>query len=182
MAYYIALALLTIAYSLPHAVLTILLLKKGISISDIMLIQAVYSFAVLISEYPSGLFADLHSKKTLFIISKFFLLSMFFLVIYTNSFVAMAIAWFMYGVSSALDSGTVDVEIINGLKMGHHGINSFVENSNRLGFLAMLIGSTIGSFTYYIFGVNFYWISIVLTVFSILVIGLFFTEQNYGRQ
>lgn len=178
MYYYLSVFLVTIAYSLPHAVLTILLLDKGISVSSIMLIQAFYSLAILISEYPSGILADLYSKKNLFLISKLFLIVMFIIVIYFNSFIMMAIAWFIYGIASALDSGTIDVYLINKIKNSDKQIDPFIRNDNRISFISMIIGSSIGSFCYYFLGIYFYWISIIFVVLAILVIYFFFKEEN----
>lgn len=178
MYYYLSVFLVTIAYSLPHAVLTILLLDKGISVSSIMLIQAFYSLAILISEYPSGILADLYSKKNLFLISKLFLIVMFIIVIYFNSFIMMAIAWFIYGIASALDSGTIDVYLINKIKKSDKQIDPFIRNDNRISFISMIIGSSVGSFCYYFFGIYFYWISIIFVVLAILVIYFFFKEEN----
>lgn len=176
--YYLSLLLVTISYSLPHAVLTILLLDKGISISSIMLIQGFYSLAILFSEYPSGIIADMYSKKSLFLISKLLLALMFIIVIYFNSFIMMALAWFIYGIASALDSGTIDVAIINDLKSENIPIDSFIKNDNRISFVSMIIGSSIGSFSYYILGVYFYWISIFFVILSILIIYFFFKEDK----
>lgn len=76
--FYLAYVCMVISISLPHAVLTVLLLKKGLSLSQILIVQSVYSFTILVSEYPSGLLADLYSKKKLFLISKVCLIVMFF--------------------------------------------------------------------------------------------------------
>lgn len=59
--FYLATILTTLAASLPHAVLTVLLFAKGLSLTQIMLVQATYSLVILVSEYPSGLLADLYS-------------------------------------------------------------------------------------------------------------------------
>ncbi|MCQ2883930.1 hypothetical protein JT193_04965 [Helicobacter pylori] len=53
LAYYGANFLLIIAQSLPHAILTPLLLSKGLSLSEILLVQTFFSFCVLVAEYPS---------------------------------------------------------------------------------------------------------------------------------
>lgn len=176
--YYVSLVLLTIAISLPHSVLTVLLLAKGITLSQIMIIQAGYSFAVLISEYPSGLIADMYSKKMVFICSKLFLLLMFCLVISINNFWMLLTAWFMYGISSALDTGTIEAEIINQLKLSGMQIDKFISNSNGLNFIALLIGSSIGSFIYYAIGIKLYWISIILTIISTICVGIFYKGET----
>lgn len=178
--FYIAFILITIASSLPHSVLTVLLFQKGLSLSQIMIVQAVYSLAILLSEYPSGLLADIYSKKNLFIISKFFLILMFILVLCGKNIVVMSIAWFFYGISSALDSGTIDAEIINDLKTlnQENKVSKFISNTNRFNFISLLIGSTIGSWIYYRIGIRFYFISILLTLLSILIIQIFYLEHS----
>ena len=145
-----------------------------------MIVQAVYSLAILLSEYPSGLLADIYSKKNLFIISKFFLILMFILVLCGKNIVVMSIAWFFYGISSALDSGTIDAEIINDLKTlnQENKVSKFISNTNRFNFISLLIGSTIGSWIYYRIGIRFYFISILLTLLSILIIQIFYLEHS----
>lgn len=176
--YYVSLVLLTVAISLPHSVLTVLLLSKEVTLPQIMIIQAGYSFAVFISEYPSGLISDIYPKKLVFVYSKFFLLVMFFLVIYMNSFWMLFIAWFMYGISSALDTGTIDAEIINNLRLSEGYIDKFISNANRLNFISLLIGSSIGSFIYYKIGIRFYWVSILLTITSIICVTFFYKGES----
>ena len=56
--------LATIAYTLPHSILTVLLLSKGLSISQILLIQSAYSLAIILCEFPSGMLADTWSRKS----------------------------------------------------------------------------------------------------------------------
>ncbi|MSE05555.1 MFS transporter, partial [Lactobacillus salivarius] len=130
--FYIAYVCMVIAIAFPHAVLTILLLKKGLSISQILIVQAAYSCAILISEYPSGVLADLYSKKRLFLVSKICLIAMFLIIIGSKSFIFMVLAWILYGISSALDSGTIDAEIINTLKQNNSAnkVPKFISNIN----------------------------------------------------
>ena len=56
---------------------TITVLKQlGLSLSQIMLIQVGYSLAIILIEYPSGILADIYSRKLIFILScKLFLSS-----------------------------------------------------------------------------------------------------------
>ena len=95
--FYLATTLTTLAASLPHAVLTVLLFAKGLSLTQIMLVQATYSLVILVSEYPSGLLADLYSKKVLFLWAKVFLSGMFLLVWLGESFQTILLAWACYG-------------------------------------------------------------------------------------
>ncbi|MCH4169726.1 MAG: MFS transporter [Lactobacillus sp.] len=181
--YYVATLLLIISGALPHAVLTIILLNKGLTLSQIMLVQAGFSLAIMLSEYPSGLLADTFSRKKIFLISKLFMIAMFLMVIYGNSFSGMVLAWFLYGIANALDSGTIDADLINHLKEGHAelGLSKFIKNNNRLSFLALLIGSTIGSLLYYQVGIKFYFLSILLTLTAIGLVAILYDEKNMNK-
>ncbi|RHW53774.1 MFS transporter [Lactobacillus bombicola] len=179
--YYFSIFLISLGVALPHSVLTVLLIKKGLSLSSIMVVQAIYSLAVLVGEYPSGLIADMFSKKAVFIISKFLLLIMFLAVIYFNNVIYIAIAWFIYGISSALDSGTLDAELINDLKIENLGVEKFIGTTNKLSFVAELIGSTIGSFIFYRIGVSFYWLSIILTLLAVFITVVGFKEVTINH-
>ncbi|MSE07979.1 MFS transporter [Lactobacillus salivarius] len=170
--FYIAYVCMVIAIAFPHAVLTILLLKKGLSISQILIVQAAYSCAILISEYPSGVLADLYSKKRLFLVSKICLIAMFLIIIGSKSFIFMVLAWILYGISSALDSGTIDAEIINTLKQNNSAnkVPKFISNINRLDFIALIIGGSVGSWLYYTVGIKFYYFSIFLVLLCMILI------------
>lgn len=186
--YLLSYALTTIATSFPHAVLTIILFQKALSLSQIMIVQATYSAAVLLFEYPSGLLADMYSKKKLFIISRILLLGMMLIIIFMSGLLWMCLAWFIYGISSALDSGTLDADIINSLKAlkKDNKLSKFISLSNQLDFISLLVGSTIGSWFYYLIGIKFYFIGIGLTILSIVFIissykefsNIFFTNKT----
>ena len=55
--------LVIVAYSMPHSILTVILLANQLSVSQILLIQSAYSIAIVLFELPSGLLADNHSRK-----------------------------------------------------------------------------------------------------------------------
>ena len=178
--YLLSYALTTVATALPHAVLTIILFQKGLSLAQIMMVQTAYSIAVFIFEYPSGLWADLYSKKFLFVLSRILLIIMMVIVLLMRNTIWMEIAWFIYGISSALDSGTLDADIINSLKKDNKKskLGRFISISNQLDFIALLLGSTIGSWLYYALGIKFYYIGIGLVILAI--ISILDYKQNVG--
>lgn len=178
--YLVITVLMTLSYALPHAILTVLLLSKGISISQILLIQACYSVGIILSEFPSGLISDIWSRKSIYIIAKLFLLVMYLLVWLSANFWVLAFAWFLYGISAALDSGTLDSEIIVTLKeTGQTGIETFVSIDNRIQTFSLLLGSLLGSILYSIIGINIYLLSIVLVS---IAIGLTIFFYRYSTQ
>ena len=68
--YYISIILISLTKALPHSILTLILFEKGLTIANIAVVQAMYSLAILLFEIPSGLWADLYSRKQLYILSK----------------------------------------------------------------------------------------------------------------
>lgn len=172
--------LVSVAYSLPHSILTVILLAKGLSLSQILIIQSAYSIAIVLFEFPSGLLADNYSRKNLYSLSKLFLIIMFLIVLFSNQFYLIFAAWFCYGIAAALDSGTLDAYIINQLKLAHHGaeLRKFLALSNRLEIVGLLLGSSLGGILYHFIGINIYVLGTVFLVVSPLISFFFFKETT----
>ncbi|WP_270337846.1 MFS transporter [Streptococcus infantarius] len=172
--------LVSVAYSLPHSILTVILLAKGLSLSQILIIQSAYSIAIVLFEFPSGLLADNYSRKNLYSLSKLFLIIMFLIVIFSNQFYLIFAAWFCYGIAAALDSGTLDAYIINQLKLAHHGaeLRKFLALSNRLEIVGLLLGSSLGGILYHFIGINIYVLGTVFLAASTLISFFFFKETT----
>ena len=172
--------LVSVAYSLPHSILTVILLAKGLSLSQILIIQSAYSIAIVLFEFPSGLLADNYSRKNLYSLSKLFLIIMFLIVLFSNQFYLIFAAWFCYGIGAALDSGTLDAYIINQLKLAHHGaeLRKFLALSNRLEIVGLLLGSSLGGILYHFIGINIYVLGTVFLVASTLISFFFFKETT----
>ncbi|MFZ2461632.1 MAG: MFS transporter [Streptococcus infantarius] len=172
--------LVSVAYSLPHSILTVILLAKGLSLSQILIIQSAYSIAIVLFEFPSGLLADNYSRKNLYSLSKLFLIIMLLIVLFSNQFYLIFAAWFCYGIAAALDSGTLDTYIINQLKLAHHGaeLRKFLALSNRLEIVGLLLGSSLGGILYHFIGINIYVLGTVFLAASTLISFFFFKETT----
>lgn len=179
--------LMNLALTVPHAILTPLLLDKGLSLSQILLVQAGFSVAVLLFEFPSGSIADMISRRTLYFISRLVFCIFFLVVIFGHGFPLMLLAWIIYGLATALESGTLDTALINNAKnrQGPPGtvgapdhvesrISWLVRKEGQSAYLGMMIGSTIGALLYLSVGANIYFISVGATVISVVTIALFF--------
>lgn len=180
--FYLANFFLILAQSLPHSILTVLLLDKGLSLSDIAIIQAMFSLAVLLFEIPSGILADLYSRKFLYILSAFLLIAVSLLVLFFDDFILLALAWFIYGLSTALYSDTLETGLVNEIKrldFSKHAtfIHKFLRHKNQIQFFSMLFGSLLGSFLYFIIGLKIYILAIVFILCAFFCI-LFFKEQG----
>ncbi len=178
LAYYGANFLLIIAQSLPHAILTPLLLSKGLSLSEILLVQTFFSFCVLVAEYPSGVLADLMSRKNLFLVSNVFLIASFSLVLFFDSFILMLLAWGLYGLYSACSSGTIEASLITDIKENKKDLSKFLAKNNQIAYLGMIIGSSLGSFLYLKVHAMLYIVGIFLIMLCTLTIIIFFKEKE----
>ncbi|WP_181233257.1 HP1165 family MFS efflux transporter [Helicobacter pylori] len=178
LAYYGANFLLIIAQSLPHAILTPLLLSKGLSLSEILLVQTFFSFCVLVAEYPSGVLADLMSRKNLFLVSNVFLIASFSLVLFFDSFVFMLLAWGLYGLYSACSSGTIEASLITDIKENKKDLSKFLAKNNQITYLGMIIGSSLGSFLYLKVHAMLYIVGIFLIMLCALTIIIYFKEKE----
>ncbi len=178
LAYYGANFLLIIAQSLPHAILTPLLLSKGLSLSEILLVQTFFSFCVLVAEYPSGVLADLMSRKNLFLVSNAFLIASFSLVLFFDSFILMFLAWGLYGLYSACSSGTIEASLITDIKENKKDLSKFLAKNNQIAYLGMIIGSSLGSFLYLKVHAMLYIVGIFLIMLCALTIIIYFKEKE----
>ncbi len=178
LAYYGANFLLIIAQSLPHAILTPLLLSKGLSLSEILLVQTFFSFCVLVAEYPSGVLADLMSRKNLFLVSNVFLIASFSLVLFFDSFIFMLLAWGLYGLYSACSSGTIEASLITDIKENKKDLSKFLAKNNQIVYLGMIIGSSLGSFLYLKVHAMLYIVGIFLIMLCALTIIIYFKEKE----
>ncbi|GAA7646490.1 HP1165 family MFS efflux transporter [Helicobacter pylori] len=178
LAYYGANFLLIIAQSLPHAILTPLLLSKGLSLSEILLVQTFFSFCVLVAEYPSGVLADLMSRKNLFLVSNAFLIASFSFVLFFDSFILMLLAWGLYGLYSACSSGTIEASLITDIKENKKDLSKFLAKNNQITYLGMIIGSSLGSFLYLKVHAMLYIVGIFLIMLCALTIIIYFKEKE----
>ena len=156
--YLFATFLVTVAYTLPHSILTVLLLEKGLSISQILIIQSAYSLAIILFEFPSGMLSDNWSRKYLYLSSRVLLIIMFLIVLISSNFYFLYLAWFIYGIAAAFESGTLDSYLINKLKRSSNDklIESFISKDNKIQFASMIIGSGIGGILYFMIGIKIY--------------------------
>ncbi len=163
---------------MPHAILIPLLLSKGLSLSEILLVQTFFSFCVLVAEYPSGVLADLMSRKNLFLVSNAFLIASFSFVLFFDSFILMLLAWGLYGLYSACSSGTIEASLITDIKENKKDLSKFLAKNNQITYLGMIIGSSLGSFLYLKVHAMLYIVGIFLIMLCALTIIFYFKEKE----
>ncbi|MDO4595285.1 MAG: MFS transporter, partial [Tissierellia bacterium] len=169
--YYLTLILNSIALSIPHAILTVLLLSKGIKLYQIAAIQLFYNIAMTIFEFPSGVISDIISRRWTFLFANITLIIAYFIILIYDSYILMSIAWFLYGLSTALSTGTIESDMINYVKINKMDYyTKLFKNSNLIALVGMIIGASLGQFLYNRIDEKIYIVSILLLSLIILII------------
>ncbi|AIC92568.1 MFS transporter [Bifidobacterium coryneforme] len=186
LSYYASLALLTISKSQPHAILTVLLLRKGLNLADIMFVQAIFNVAVFVFELPSGVISDLYDRKIIYECSIVAWILTCLIIFFGNGFLAMSVAWAFYGIAEALSSGTVEASTINIFKANltnpEERIKRFKRISSQLSLVAMIVGASLGAVLYFSVGFNMYLFGIAFACLSALPIALFFPKDEHSSR
>lgn len=152
---------------IPNAVLTLILISKGIDVDQIFLMQAVYMLAQFIFEFPSGIISDLTNRRFTAKISLILLLTTYTMT-YMLSGPTLYLAWFIYGVSAAMMTGTVDVDVINSIDQSE--IGEFVRVAKTSYFTCTILGTIFGTAMYNIIGINIYIFSIIALIIAFILV------------
>ncbi|AVL43445.1 MFS transporter [Streptobacillus moniliformis] len=141
--------------------------------------QSFFSLAILLFEFPSGIWADKYSRKFLYLLSNILVIITFILIYKFSSLYILALAWFIYGFYEATISGTLDAQIINDIKNEDETLlNKFIKTSQQIMFIGMMMGSVLGSFLYFKIGFKIYLLGALFIAFSFFIILLFFKNNQ----
>ena len=160
--FYLSEFLFNMARVLPHAVLTVILLNKGLTYSDISFIQSMYMFSALILEFPSGIISDLISEKKIYLLSIILIIISYSIILCSTSAFFLSIAWFLYGASAAGMSGSLEGYFIKKMNNDSVQIKDFSVNYNYIIFFSGLIGGFLGSILYRFVNMDIYLYSLIL--------------------
>ena len=148
---------------------------KGATIGDFFLVQGIYALFVFLLEIPTGYMGDVFSRKKVLFFGFFAYVIGYALWFFGNGFEFLLSGELMFGVGSALMSGTLNAYLYDVLKSTNrekkfHKIYSRME---LYGGVSMFVATLTGAFFYEFFGANsvaalslfFSSISVVLLVF-----------------
>ena len=80
--------------------------EHGLSLTQVMFLQAIYSLSVAVFEIPSGYIADLFGRKNTIVISTVFSFIGYLIFSFYGGFFAFAIAEVLIGIGGSLMSGS----------------------------------------------------------------------------
>lgn len=96
-------------------VIVLLQQHKGLSLVQIGSVMGLYGIVIMLLEVPTGSLADLIGRKRVYLLSSAFKLSMMAILISSSSYLPVLVAFLLYGVSRALDSGSLDAWYVDEL-------------------------------------------------------------------
>ncbi|WP_075552730.1 MFS transporter [Borreliella mayonii] len=153
--YFYSLFLLELARTLPHAVLTIILINKGLSLKDITMVQICYMAAIIIFEFPSGIISDIFDRKIVYLVSIFLSMASYFIVFETSSFVFICVSWFIYGMSAAIN-GTIAISFTKIYQNNSKKLKAFISFTKIILSIDAILGGYIGSVLYSCIDIKIY--------------------------
>lgn len=165
--YLVADFLWNLGRTLPHAILTIYLLENGVTLSQIAVIQSIFMIVALISEFPSGVIADRFSRKNIYLASLILIFISYTLIgMYASNFWALCIAYFLYGLSMAFKSGTLEAEVVLELRREDKDVKNFSIATTQVMSISSLLGGFIGSIFYANINRGVYIIALIMFLLS----------------
>ncbi|WP_215538163.1 MFS transporter [Borreliella bavariensis] len=167
--YFYSLFLSELARTLPHAVLTIILINKGLSLKNIAIVQICYMIAIVIFEFPSGVISDIFDRKIVYLASIFLLMISYFIIFKASSFVLLCISWFIYGMSAAISTGTIDISFTKIYQNNSKKLKAFISFVKMILSIGAILGGYIGSVLYLYIDIKIYLISLLIYLISFLI-------------
>ncbi|MHC9531947.1 MFS transporter [Dellaglioa sp. L3N] len=155
-----------------------MLLDKGMTIGKIAIIQSFFMIAGLLFEFPSGIITDIWSEKIMYQLSLGLLAVSYFIIMISYDFYFLCFSWFIYGISNAAISGSLESYFVRRFKNDERKIKSFNIKYNNINLYSGLIGGGMGSFIYSYFSDNLYIVSLVIIMISFLIISFGFKDNK----
>jgi MFS family permease len=94
-------------------VMVLLQTAKGMSLSQVGIIIAIYSTIIILFEIPTGSLADTYGRKNTYLLSLVLVFISMIILLFADSFVTILTAFSFYGVSRALNSGSLDAWFVD---------------------------------------------------------------------
>ena len=94
--------------------------EHGLSLTQVMLLQAIYSLSVALFEIPSGYIADIFGRKQTIVLSTLFAFTGYLIFSFSGGFYAFALAQILIGLGGSLMSGSDSAIIYDTLLETNH--------------------------------------------------------------
>lgn len=148
--YLIISGLFTLSASLIWGINTLFLLKAGMNIFQVFVVNAIYSASMALFEIPTGVFADTLGRRTSFLASTLVLmfgtLGYVFAASIKDNFWLFGIMSIILGLAYTFYSGAVEAWLVDALKATGYAkeLDGVFSKGSMVSNIAMLVGTTAG--------------------------------------
>jgi len=122
--------------------------EHGLTLTEVMILQSIYSFSVALFEIPSGFIADIFGRKRTIVVSTIFTFIGFLVFSFFGGFYAFAIAQVLVGIGGSLMSGS-DSAIIYDTLLETNSKNTYTKIEGRsyaIGNFSEALAGILGGF------------------------------------
>lgn len=166
-------------FNLTHGIWMIYLASKGLSLTELGLVEAIFHVTSFIMEIPTGVVADIWGRKASRVCGRIGQLISALIIIYSNSFLGFAIGFIVTALSYNLESGAGEALIYDSLKetgdekkyMKVSGVNEIIMQAAQTG--GLVLGGFLSNYSY----TYAYAVTIVVSLVAIIQ-ALSFKEPN----
>ena len=161
-------------------IIVLYMLGKGLSFTEIMLLQSVCALAVFLFEVPTGALADKVSRKVSLSLGAFFYALGLFLYIIGDSFAVFALGEVIFSLGTAMKSGADTALLYDNLKheKAENQFQDILGKGRMYMFIMQGLGSILGAYAYTINPDLPLWISIGFMGLTVAII-MGFEEHTY---
>jgi MFS family permease len=126
-------------------VLSLVLINKGLTLSNLSAVLALYGLTVAVLEVPTGIAADILGRKKVFCLSLVTSAASFTVILFGRGMLAISAGMILHGLSRALASGSFDALFIDWY-IDNYGNEQLHKISTRISILDVT-GLSIGAIT-----------------------------------
>jgi len=130
------------------AIYVTFLIKNGLNLLEVNLVNMVFFLTLFICEIPTGAFADIFGRKTSFVLACALMCLSMFIYGSSHTFVGFVIAEIVAGIAVTFKSGAFQAWLVDSLK--HHGYEGeYHQIFGREGLIRQIgggIGAVVGSY------------------------------------
>lgn len=146
--YYLLTFLHEFSLSLISAIYVLFLLKQGLDLFEVMLVNLAFMVGIFIFEIPTGAYADFYGRRRSIILSFIFLLFTFVLYFLSNSLWMFILAEVLAAIAFTFSSGALDAWLVDSFEKQEYtgNVDYIFSNAEVVGKSAAIFGGLLGGY------------------------------------
>ncbi len=164
------------------------LISTGISISQLAILQIIFSITILILDFPLAVVADRFYRKQMVVIGVFFTILFYPLCILSPNFIALIFSEIFYAIGICCISGAIEGWVLSSLQSKRADFSIYAHLCQRISSVGSVFTGIIGVSTAFVFGtyktgyiISIIMMIIVFMIFILIPNGKGYTSKGDGR-